>query len=218
MCNSGLLSTNTLAATAATVSSLTFYDPINVSSGTFRYSTLTTLLALPNTSVLLFNNFVVAGAYVWPGQTIQSLNWTGGINQCNVGSGGTITVAGAIAASNIFPIFTGLTGGTPPYRIIDVTPGYTGPVVALGAATGYSSRYFADVFCNYNGNPNGAPSTFSTVLTNFTNFSTMLTNGANYWNCFASSNQTAFKTLYAFRLLDSSSPPFSRDIQFNWAL
>jgi len=118
--NSGSISTLQLAATSATVSSLTFYDPTKsaFSTGTFRYSTLTTLFALPNTSLLYFNNFVVAGAYVWPGQLIQSLDWTTSLtNQTlqSVSNGNTFGTSGTwtyYVASNVI-------GGSPPYSFLD---------------------------------------------------------------------------------------------------
>ena len=223
MCNSGLLSTNTLNAGAISNNNLTFYDQYTASTGTFRYSTLTTLVALPNTSVLLFNNFIVAGAYVWPGQTIKSLSWTGSINQCNLGNtaslaSGAQSTLNAVTGSNIFSIFTGVTGGTPPYRIIDVTVGYSGPLIGTGV-TGYSPFPWVSTFADYNGFPNTGPSQLSTNLGNLTNFSSMLYSGpGTAFSLVGPSNQTAGRTNYALRLLDSSTPAFSRDIQFNWAL
>ena len=120
----GSVSTLNLDAKAANVSSLSFYDIVTSSTGTFRYSTLTAsgLTALPPVSLLYFNNFVVAGAYVWPGQTIQGLNWTASYNgliQYTVTTGKTFQFAAAD-----FPncnLASNITGGTPPYTFVDVS-------------------------------------------------------------------------------------------------
>ena len=139
MCNSGLFSTNTLNAGAMSNNNLTFYDQYTASTGTFRYSTLTTLVALPNTSLLFFNNFVVAGAYVWPGQTISALDWTG----LYVDAGGIYPGAGNIGippGNNSFniTIFSNVTGGTPPYTV-SMSPNYLATNIIVGfGSTGLS--------------------------------------------------------------------------------
>jgi len=125
LCNSGLISTNQLNAGSISNNNLTFYEQYTASAGTFRFSTLTTLIALPNTSLLYFNNFVVAGAYVWPGQTIQALNWTTQ-SSCN---GFQLKPAGYPGSkfANICNITTcnwflasPITGGSPPYFFTDL--------------------------------------------------------------------------------------------------
>jgi hypothetical protein len=125
--NTGNISTNSLVTDSAFLSSLTLYDPIHLSTGTFRYSTLTTLFALPNTSLLYFNNLVIGGAYVWPGQTIQALNWTGGCNEQTITP--FILVDCNITASNYY-IVSNVTGGTPPYTLIE-----TGSSLLTGEST-----------------------------------------------------------------------------------
>ena len=65
------LSTAFLDVKSGNVSSMLFYDPASSSTGTFRYSTLGMTVLAP-TSFLYFNNFIVAGAYVWPGQVIKN--------------------------------------------------------------------------------------------------------------------------------------------------
>jgi hypothetical protein len=122
LCNSGLISTNQLNAGSISNINLTFREPFTASTGTFRYSTLTTLLAIPNTSLLYFNDLVVGGAYVWPGQTIQALDWASGLNgtnSFNILAGQTFgyntgTYSNIYVASNIF-------GGTPPYSFTDIS-------------------------------------------------------------------------------------------------
>jgi hypothetical protein len=116
--NTANISTNSLVTTSAFTSSITLYDPITISTGTFRYSTLTTLFALPNTSLLYFNNLVIGGAYVWPGQTIQALNWTGGCNGTTITP--NIVNGNNITASNYF-VVSNVTGGTPPYTLTETT-------------------------------------------------------------------------------------------------
>jgi hypothetical protein len=98
------------------------YDSNTFSTGTFRYSTLTTLFSLPDTSLLYFNNLVIGGAYVWPGQTISALDYTGLYEETIIT---TFSGAGRIgipasAASNTFSrtIFSNVTGGTPPYAVV----------------------------------------------------------------------------------------------------
>ena len=67
-----VLSSVFLDVKSGNISSLRFYDGATTSSGTFRYSTLVSMTLLAPTSLLYFNNFVVAGAYVWPGQIISN--------------------------------------------------------------------------------------------------------------------------------------------------
>jgi hypothetical protein len=73
----------------------------------------------------------------------------------------------------------------------------------------------------FNNVPGAGPSTLSGTLINLLNYSSMLginITGSNGYTAAALSNQSGGNTNYALRLIDSSSPPFSRDIQFNWAL
>jgi len=117
--NTGNISTNTLFTTTALVSSLSIFDPITVSTGNFRYSTLTTLFALPNISLLYFNNLVIGGAYVWPGQTISALDWSGIWNETEVGFTGVGNIFIPVNNSGFSrTIFSNVTGGTPPYSVL----------------------------------------------------------------------------------------------------
>jgi hypothetical protein len=162
--NSGSISTIQLAATSATVSSLTFYDPTKsaFSTGTFRYSTLTTLLALPNTSLLFFNNFVVAGAYVWPGQLIQSLDWSSSLNGQvlqNISNGNTFGLSGTwtyYVASNVI-------GGTPPYSFTDRSVAPT--LAAVGLSISNNSANTAFGLLTGTMLSNLTPTTFNVILT-----------------------------------------------------
>ena len=105
------------------LSSLTIYEPITQSTGTFRYSTLTTLFALPNTSLLYFNDLVLAGAYVWPGQTISALNWTSGCNGVQLVPAGypgsKFGIGCNINACN-WSLVSNISGGSAPYLITDL--------------------------------------------------------------------------------------------------
>jgi hypothetical protein len=128
LCNSGLISTNQLNAGSISNNNLTFYEQYTASTGTFRYSTLTTTFAIPNTSLLYFNNFVVAGAYVWPGQTIAALD---SFIVSNVNSTRTAFIEmSGVPTSQSFLYNSGtysiclastISGGTPPYFINDTS-------------------------------------------------------------------------------------------------
>jgi hypothetical protein len=137
--NTGLISTNQLNAGSISNNNLTFYDQYTASTGTFRFSTLTTLLALPNTSLLYFNNFVVAGAYVWPGQTIQALDWSSGCNGARLAPGGANFISGCNYNASNYYLVSNVTGGTPPYTIVETTPTYPLLSGALGLSTLNSS-------------------------------------------------------------------------------
>jgi len=118
-----ILSTNTMDSKAINISSLTFYDGTTLSAGTFNYSTNINLAALPNTSLLYFNNFIIAGAYVWPGQTITALNY--GLS-CNASYSMLYTNESfGNGSSNInnFYIVSNAMGGTGPYYLIDTSAG-----------------------------------------------------------------------------------------------
>jgi hypothetical protein len=145
--NTTNISTTNLFSCNVSLSSLQIYDPIQLSTGTFRYSTLTTLFALPNTSLLYFNNLVIGGAYVWPGQTISALNWTGlyqfGAPPSNYVE---VTASQPINTYNI-TIFSNITGGTPPYsasmspNTLETTANlfFTGTILNNPGSTGGSS-------------------------------------------------------------------------------
>ena len=142
-------------------SSIIIEDPNTLSTGSFRYSTLTTLFALPNTSLLYFNNLVVAGAYVWPGQTIQALNWAGGLNgtnSLNILSGQTFGLAGC-NYNNVYVAST-ITGGTPPYSFTDVSA-TTLATRGLSICNTNPAR-FGLLFGTYNGT---IPTTYNVLLT-----------------------------------------------------
>ena len=156
--NSGNISTNTL--NAGQISSIYSYTDLaearliqvsetivfpqaviydsndQASFGSFRYSTLTTLFALPNTSLLYFNDLVVGGAYVWPGQTISALDWTSlytfGAPPSNYILVGATASGGAFSNS----IFNDITGGTPPYAVISITPNDIMTIGKLGFGNG----------------------------------------------------------------------------------
>ena len=137
--NTQTISTLALATCNAYVSSLTFFDPNHsaISTGTFRYSTLTTLFALPNTSLLYFNNLVIGGAYVWPGQTIQALNWTSGCNGVRLQpTTGNFGNGCNLSPCNWF-LVSGISGGSPTYSITDLnSPTLTASINLSVAASG----------------------------------------------------------------------------------
>ena len=191
LCNSGLISTNTLNAGAISNNNLTFYDQYTASTGTFRYSTLTAvgLISIPPTSLLYFNNFVVAGAYVWPGQLISGLDQyiysnitllhTNAINITGSAARTFVTTGGA----NSICLCSNISGGTPPYFIADT---------ALGAHT----------FAYHN-------VTFPAVA--YTN--------ATFGYITSSGNATNIDgTTCIAALSDSSSPPFVRYITVQFSV
>ena len=184
--NTQTISTLALATCNAYVSSLTFFDPNHsaISTGTFRYSTLTTLFALPNTSLLYFNNLVIGGAYVWPGQTIQALNWTSGCNAVRL-----IPSAGLFSANcNLTPcnwsLVTNISGGTPPYFINDLNN--------MSSITAGINLYVTNtgLICNNTTVCNGLTNPDSSAGGNFV----------------GSCN-------FAFTLTDSSTPKFTRSLR-----
>jgi hypothetical protein len=141
-------------------SSATIIDPSTSSTGTFRYSTLTTLFALPNTSLLYFNNLVVAGAYVWPGQTIQALNWAGGldgITRFSILNNQTFGLVG-VNYSNVYVAST-ITGGSPPYSFTDVSV-FT--LASRGLTISNAISNFGLLTGTYNGT---SPTTYNVLLT-----------------------------------------------------
>ena len=191
LCNSGLISTNTLNAGAISNNNLTFYDQYTASTGTFRYSTLTAvgLISIPPTSLLYFNNFVVAGAYVWPGQLISGLDQyiysnitllhTNAINI----TGSAVRTFVATGGANSICLCSNISGGTPPYFIADT---------ALGAHT----------FAYHN-------VTFPAVA--YTN--------ATFGYITSSGNATNIDgTTCIAALSDSSSPPFVRYITVQFSV
>jgi hypothetical protein len=128
------VSTLNLDMKAGNVSSLSFYDIVTSSTGTFRFSTLTAsgLTALPPVSLLYFNNFVIAGAYVWPGQTIAALDSytvsnttvtrSAFIDLGNV-SNQTFAYAGGGGGPRSICLASTISGGTAPYFIQDTSLG-----------------------------------------------------------------------------------------------
>ena len=158
--NTGNISTNTLYAGSISNIDLTFREQYTASTGTFRYSTLTTLFALPNTSLLYFNNLVVAGAYVWPGQTIQALNWAGGldgITRFSILNTQTFGITGS-NYSNVYVAST-ITGGSPPYSFTDVSV-FT--LASRGLTISNAISNFGLLTGTYNGT---SPTTYNVLLT-----------------------------------------------------
>ena len=148
------------------LSSLTIYDPSTNTTGTFRYSTLTTLFALPDTSLLYFNDLVLAGAYVWPGQTISALNWTSGCNGVQLVPAGypgsKFSNTNNIGGCN-WSLVSNISGGSPPYFINDLNNMSTainlrvidsgGSIGLLNHLTGFLSNMPSNGFngtCNFN--------------------------------------------------------------------
>ena len=200
------------------VSSLSFYDIVTSSTGTFRYSTLTAsgLTALPPVSLLYFNNFVIAGAYVWPGQTISALNWSlpsvqGSNYNATTLSNRFIT---SIQAGNI-QVAQNVTGGTPPYTFTDVTVGY--PYTQLspigtGTAPAYSSINY--LFTG-GGSAYGGLSTTTGIISGYTYVNT----GTFIGSAGATGSSSQYNsTIYVVRLTDSSIPPFTKDFYFKFGI
>ena len=172
------------------VSSLSFYDIVTSSTGTFRYSTLTAsgLTSLPPVSLLYFNNFVVAGAYVWPGQTIAALD-SYILSNTTVTHTNSITINGVpnatsfTAATGTFGIMvcSTISGGTPPYNITDTN--LTGTTLC-----NLNLRYFVGTWPN---------NKFGYIT-----------------GTYGGSSGVTYNTISA--LTDSSTPPFTRYITVNF--
>ena len=204
---------------AGTVSSLSFYDIVTSSTGTFRYSTLTAsgLTALPPVSLLYFNNFVVAGAYVWPGQMITALNWSlPSVQGSNYNLTGTLSnrTISAIQAGNI-QVAQNVTGGTPPYTFTDVTTGY--PYTSIQAIGGGTAPAFSSINYLFSGGgaAGGGLSTNTGIISGYTfvNTNTFQGNAAS-----AGATSQYNSTIYVVRLTDSSSPPFTKDFFFKFGI
>ena len=191
------MSTLQLTATSATVNTLNFYitGQSAFSTGTFRYSTLTALTALPNTSLLYFNNFVVAGAYVWPGQLIKALGWEYALDGSSSAVAGVGTTIGNVQIGNTFGasaatftnyyVASNVTGGTPPYTFLD------------GDGTGVASNALSNFGLSISNNYTGFPQFFGLIAGTITNYGS--------------------QNLFKVRLTDSTSPiPMVRNISFTF--
>jgi hypothetical protein len=178
-------------AKAVNVSSLSFYDGVTFSSGTFSYSTSINLAALPNTSFLYFNKFLFGGAYVWPGQTITSLNYA---LSCN----GTYALAYTnesfgSSGSNInnFYIVSNVSNGSGPYYLTEI------------GSTGRTLSYFNLLF----GGSDGKSSTDAI------SFGLISGKAGSPCNLFGANQSYTFN----LRLSDSSYPvALYRNIQFTF--
>jgi hypothetical protein len=95
---------------------------------------------------------------VWPGQTIQALNWSGGCNGTTITP--SIQNGNNITASNYY-IVSNVTGGTPPYtleetsvpKILTIPPSGSGISVCNFSPTGGVN--FGQIVGNSQSNFNG---------------------------------------------------------------